>query len=432
MSSGRKSGRFLGPMGLFDSLLGRTKVEKPTLERLFAISTAQVTLETELDLHPSKTAAICFKPMSSSRFRESGKDIEDMVRDGVRRLRDEDGPHRRRVRLRVAHAHRRRLRGPRDDDPRRGPVDDRRRLRRADPVRALRIRAGERPFRLQLQARQRSIPSCRRVRDTRDTETRAPTPGEAREASFRSRPSSSAGIRYGTPRSRRRKTAEGLWRRPALGPAPGRPRPRDPPAPDRARVVRVARRHLRRRRERGRGSPAPRRWPRRLRGDHREAKPKPPPTLPDGGRTILPAHAGGAPSTERPRTPASARSESARPTRRAGASTPWRRKYSADRPVLPAMELIATRRPGSPGNDGMYRARQSSDLIASYLAAARRAHALLILDIQPGRSPFMREVRAYARWLREPDVGHRARPRVEHGARARCPGPSSARPTRRS
>jgi hypothetical protein len=67
-------------MGLFDSLLGRTKVEKPTLERLFAMSTAQVTLETELDLHPSKTAAICFKPMSSSRFRESGKDIEDMVR----------------------------------------------------------------------------------------------------------------------------------------------------------------------------------------------------------------------------------------------------------------------------------------------------------------------------------------------------------------
>ena len=49
-------------MGLFDSLLGRTKVEKPTLERLFAMSTAQVTLETELDLHPSQTAAICFKP----------------------------------------------------------------------------------------------------------------------------------------------------------------------------------------------------------------------------------------------------------------------------------------------------------------------------------------------------------------------------------
>jgi hypothetical protein len=66
-------------MGLFDSLLGRTKVEKPTLERLFAISTAQVTLDTSLGLRPSQKAAICFKPMASSRFRESGKDIEEMV-----------------------------------------------------------------------------------------------------------------------------------------------------------------------------------------------------------------------------------------------------------------------------------------------------------------------------------------------------------------
>ena len=71
-------------MGLFDSLLGRTKVEKPTLERLFAMSTAQVTLETELDLHPSKTAAICFKPMSSSLYRESGIHVtaQSMTDDG--------------------------------------------------------------------------------------------------------------------------------------------------------------------------------------------------------------------------------------------------------------------------------------------------------------------------------------------------------------
>src|SRR5689334_22381615 len=66
-------------MGLFDSLLGRTKLEKPTLERLFAISTAVVTLDTSLGLEPAQKAAICFKPMASARFRESGKDIEDMV-----------------------------------------------------------------------------------------------------------------------------------------------------------------------------------------------------------------------------------------------------------------------------------------------------------------------------------------------------------------
>jgi hypothetical protein len=66
-------------VGFLDSLLGRTKVQQPTLERLFAISTAQVTLDTGLGLRPGKKAGICFKPMSSARFRESGKDIEDMV-----------------------------------------------------------------------------------------------------------------------------------------------------------------------------------------------------------------------------------------------------------------------------------------------------------------------------------------------------------------
>jgi hypothetical protein len=66
-------------MGLLDTILGRTKVRKPTLERLFAISTAAVTLQTELGLAPSNRAAICFKPMSSARFRESGRDIEEMV-----------------------------------------------------------------------------------------------------------------------------------------------------------------------------------------------------------------------------------------------------------------------------------------------------------------------------------------------------------------
>lgn len=66
-------------MGLFDSLLGRTKLQKPTLERLFAISTAQVTLDTALGLQPASKAAICFKPMASARFRESGQDVEGMV-----------------------------------------------------------------------------------------------------------------------------------------------------------------------------------------------------------------------------------------------------------------------------------------------------------------------------------------------------------------
>ncbi len=75
------------------------------------------------------------------------------------------------------------------------------------------------------------------------------------------------------------------------------------------------------------------------------------------------------------------------------------------RPVLPAMELIATVANAHPGEDGTYRTRQSDAVIGRYLAAARRAKALLVLDIQPGHADFLDEVRHLDRWLREPDVG---------------------------
>ena len=75
------------------------------------------------------------------------------------------------------------------------------------------------------------------------------------------------------------------------------------------------------------------------------------------------------------------------------------------RPVLPAMELIATIAQRDAGLDGNYNARQEDDVIADYLAAARRAKMLLILDIQPGQSSFMTEVHHFGKWLRQPDVG---------------------------
>lgn len=77
---------------------------------------------------------------------------------------------------------------------------------------------------------------------------------------------------------------------------------------------------------------------------------------------------------------------------------------SARRPVLPALELITTVATSSPGGDGRYRARQSAAVVRRYLTAARRARALLILDLQPGRSDFLTEARVYQRFLREPDV----------------------------
>jgi hypothetical protein len=75
------------------------------------------------------------------------------------------------------------------------------------------------------------------------------------------------------------------------------------------------------------------------------------------------------------------------------------------RPVLPAMELISTVATAAPGDAGLYRDHISFARIRAYLTAARRIHALLILDIQPGRGEFGPEITRLATFLREPDVG---------------------------
>lgn len=78
------------------------------------------------------------------------------------------------------------------------------------------------------------------------------------------------------------------------------------------------------------------------------------------------------------------------------------RKYG--RNVKPAMELIAVVANADPGTDGLYNRRERVGIIRRYLRAARKAGAILILDIQPGRSDFFTETVALDRWLKEPDV----------------------------
>ena len=75
------------------------------------------------------------------------------------------------------------------------------------------------------------------------------------------------------------------------------------------------------------------------------------------------------------------------------------------RPVLPAMELITVTAAAHPGEGERYNTRQDPSVIRRYLRAARRAKALLVLDIQPGRSDFFTEATRLERWLAEPDVG---------------------------
>jgi hypothetical protein len=75
------------------------------------------------------------------------------------------------------------------------------------------------------------------------------------------------------------------------------------------------------------------------------------------------------------------------------------------RPVLPAMELIAVTAAAHPGEGERYNTRQDAAIIKRYHRAARRAKALLVLDIQPGRSDFFTEATRLKRWLKQPDVG---------------------------
>jgi hypothetical protein len=81
------------------------------------------------------------------------------------------------------------------------------------------------------------------------------------------------------------------------------------------------------------------------------------------------------------------------------------KRYADGREILPVLEVITTIVQASPGRDGTYRSRIGDDQIKTYLTAARKGHALLLLNIQPGRADFLSEAKAYRRWLAEPDVG---------------------------
>jgi hypothetical protein len=144
-------------------------------------------------------------------------------------------------------------------------------------------------------------------------------------------------------------------------------------------------------------------------GGSASAVPAPPPLpraqLPGGGRTIFPARRVvafyGAPQSDGLGilgigAPDHAAAKLARVARA------YERR---SRPVLPAFELISTIANSTPGDDGLYRSHQPPETIERYLLAARRAKALLVLDVQPGRGDFLSEAKRLSRWLLEPDVG---------------------------
>jgi hypothetical protein len=76
-----------------------------------------------------------------------------------------------------------------------------------------------------------------------------------------------------------------------------------------------------------------------------------------------------------------------------------------NRPAQIVYELIASVADASPGSDGDYSHYISRSYVEEYVRAARRYHALLVLDLQPGRSNFLPQAKHFAWALRSPYVG---------------------------
>src|SRR5690349_3472078 len=69
-------------MGLRNVLFGRKSLAGPARERLFALTTAAVTLQTELGLRTAGAGGICFKPLSAGDFVRAENDLQQLL-DGI-------------------------------------------------------------------------------------------------------------------------------------------------------------------------------------------------------------------------------------------------------------------------------------------------------------------------------------------------------------
>src|SRR3954454_20011885 len=68
------------PMGCLDVFTGKRKIKGPAPDRLFAMSTAGVTLETEMGLKTAGKAAIVFQPLGTADFEGIVAEMEELVK----------------------------------------------------------------------------------------------------------------------------------------------------------------------------------------------------------------------------------------------------------------------------------------------------------------------------------------------------------------
>lgn len=67
-------------MRILDILLGRTRPVRSKLERLFAISTAYLTLTANLRLESTGRAGVCFRPLESAEFQTLGQELDRLLK----------------------------------------------------------------------------------------------------------------------------------------------------------------------------------------------------------------------------------------------------------------------------------------------------------------------------------------------------------------
>jgi len=66
-------------VGLGNVLFGRKKLKGPARDRLFALTTAAVTLDVSCSLKTAGVGAIVFKPMSAGEFTQVDNDVEQLL-----------------------------------------------------------------------------------------------------------------------------------------------------------------------------------------------------------------------------------------------------------------------------------------------------------------------------------------------------------------
>jgi hypothetical protein len=85
-------------VGLFDVLRGERAPRRPNLDRIFAMTTAEMTLKVNLELEPLPVSGVCFRPVDMSAFAQTVREIDRILEDNggpdatvTRREKDEHG-----------------------------------------------------------------------------------------------------------------------------------------------------------------------------------------------------------------------------------------------------------------------------------------------------------------------------------------------------